>query len=122
MKEVFYIKDNVENKISYYHLLLFLMVLPFDRFYSSLILVSFLIHTLIFINKKRLLQIHKDTLILQSVFIVSLVSAIYSPSVSASLNTISNQLALLLFPLLLTVTSLDLSKYRSQLLHGLTIS
>ncbi len=122
MKEVFYIKDSIENKISYYHLLFFLMVLPFDRFYSSIILVSFLIHTLIFTNKYSLLHIKKDTLILQSVFIVSLISVIYSPSVSASLNVISNQLALLLFPFLLTVTSLDLPKYRSQLLLGLTFS
>ncbi len=122
MKEVFYIKDSVENKISYYHLLFFLMVLPFDRFYSSIILVSFLVHTLIFTNKNSLLHIKKDTLILQSVFIVSLISVIYSPSVSASLDVISNQLALLLFPFLLTVTSLDLSKYRSPLLLGLTLS
>lgn len=122
MKEVFYIKDSVENKISYYHLLLFLMVLPFDRFYSSIILVSFLVHTLIFTNKYSLLHIKKDTLILQSVFIVSLISVIYSPSVSDSLNVISNQLAILLFPFLLAVTSLDLSKYRSQLLQGLTLS
>ncbi len=110
MKEVFYIKDSIENKISYYHLLFFLMALPFDRFYSSIILVSFLVHTLIFISKKNLHFIDKDTLILQSVFILSLISVIYSPSVSASLNVISNQLALLLFPFLLTVTSLDLSK------------
>jgi len=122
MKEVFYIKDSVENKISYYHLLFFLMVLPFDRFYSSIILVSFLVHTLIFTNKNSLLRVKKDTLILQSVFIVSLVSVIYSPSASAGLNSISNQLALLLFPLLLTTTSLDLTKYRSQLLQGLTLS
>jgi O-antigen ligase len=122
MKEVFYIKDSIENKISYYHLLFFLMVLPFDRFYSSIILVSFLVHTLIFTNKRDLLHVNRDTLILQSVFIVSLISIIYSPSVAGSLNVISNQLALLLFPFLLAVTSLDLSKYRSQLLHGLTIS
>jgi O-antigen ligase len=122
MKEVFYIKDSIENKISYYHLLFFLMVLPFDRFYSSIILVSFLVHTLIFINKRNFLHVNRDTLILQSVFIVSLISVIYSPSVAGSLNVISNQLALLLFPFLLAVTSLDLSKYRSQLLHGLTIS
>jgi O-antigen ligase len=122
MKEVFYIKDSIENKISYYYLLFFLMVLPFDRFYSSIILVCFLVHTLIFINKKNLLHINRDILILQSVFIVSLISVIYSPSISGSLNVISNQLALLLFPFLLAVTSLDLSKYRSQLLQGLTLS
>ncbi len=122
MKEVFYIKDSTENKISYFHLLFFLIALPFDRFYSTIILVSFLVHTIIFISKKKLSLINKTTFILQSVFIVSLISVIYSPSITASLNTVSIQLALLLFPYLLSVTSLDLSAYRSRLLLGLTLS
>ena len=100
MKEVFYIKDSTENKISYFHLLFFLIALPFDRFYSTIILVSFLVHTLVYISKKKLSLINKTTFILQSVFIVSLISVIYSPSITDSLNTISIQLALLLFPFL----------------------
>jgi O-antigen ligase len=122
MKEVFYIKDSTENKISYFHLLFFLIALPFDRFYSTIILASFLVHTLIYISKKKLSLINKTTFILQSVFIVSLISVIYSPSITGSINTISIQLALLLFPFLFSVTSLDLSSYRSRLLEGLTLS
>ncbi len=122
MKEVFYIKDSTENKISYFHLLFFLIALPYDRFYSTIILVSFLIHTLIYFSKKKLSLINKTTFILQSVFIVSLISVIYSPSITTSLNTVSIQLALLLFPFLFSVTSLDLSAYRSRLLMGLTLS
>ena len=46
------IKDNLINKISYYHLLAFLLMLPFDQFYSELILISLIVHTLINISKE----------------------------------------------------------------------
>ncbi|HEV3225027.1 MAG TPA: hypothetical protein VGZ90_19255 [Puia sp.] len=122
MKEVFYIKDSIENKISYFHLLFFLLVLPFDSFYSSIILVSYLVHTIIFINKNSLLLINKTTFLLQSVFIISLFAMLYAPSIQRSLQTISNQLALFLFPSLFAITRLDLSRYRSRLMLGLTIT
>ncbi len=122
MKEVFYINDSTENKISYFHLLFFLITLPFDRFFSTIILVSFLVHTVIYLSRNKLSHINKTTFMLQSVFIISLISVIYSPSITGSLNTISIQLALLLFPFLFGVTSLDLSTYRSRLLEGFTLS
>jgi O-antigen ligase len=122
MKRVFRIKDSIENKISYYHLFLFLAVSPFDSFYSIYILISFLIHTLIFLRKNELKNINRSTLILQSVFFVSIISAIYAPSITDSFNVISKQLAIFLFPFLFSVTGLDLVKYRSRLLLGLTIS
>ena len=53
MKKIFFINDTVENKISYYHLLAFLAALPFDRLYSQVVLISFTIHTLIHIKKKK---------------------------------------------------------------------
>ncbi len=122
MKKVFYIKDSIENKISYFHLLFFLFVLPFDSYYSIIILVSFLIHTIIFLSKKQLKNINGTTFIFQSVFFVTIVSTIYAPSISDSINIITKQLAVFLFPFLFTVTSLDLARYRSQLLRGLTLS
>src|ERR1700676_1849682 len=107
MKRVFRIKDSIENKISYYHLFLFLAVSPFDSFYSIYILISFLIHTLIFLRKNELKNINRSTLILQSVFFVSIISAIYAPSITDSFNVISKQLAIFLFPALFSVTGLD---------------
>jgi len=53
MKELFLIKDTLANKISYYHLMLYLLSLPFDRFYSHLILISFAVHTIIQFNKNN---------------------------------------------------------------------
>jgi O-antigen ligase len=121
MKEIFFIKDSIENKISYYHLLFFLLALPFDRLYSTIILVSFLVHTLIFFHKKKFRGIGSSILILQSVFIVTIVSATYAAFVLRGLDVASKQLAIFLFPLLFAVTSLDLAKYRSRLLQGFAL-
>jgi O-antigen ligase len=122
MKKAFYIKDNIENKISFYHLLFFLVVLPFDRFYSIIILISFLVHTAIFFKKNDIRKITRSTFILQAVFFLTLISALYAPSFSDSSNVIVKQLAIFLFPFLFAVTSIDLAKYRSRLLLGLTLS
>src|SRR5450631_4043413 len=121
MKNVFYIKDSVENRISYYHLLFFLFALPFDRFYSTILLISYLTHSLIFFRKNKWQNINPDIFILQSVFFVSIASAVYAPSVTESLNVITKQLAIFIFPVLFSVGSLNLAKYRDRLLTGLGI-
>ncbi len=121
MKNVFYIKDSIENRISYYHLLFFLFALPFDRFYSTILLISYLIHSVIFFRKNKWQNIDPAVFILQSVFFVSLASALYAPFVSESLNVIMKQLAIFIFPILFTLGSLDLAKYRDRLLTGLGI-
>ena len=54
MKKLLFIDDTLENKISYYHLAFFLISLPFDFFYSEVVLTSFAIHTLIHLRKYRL--------------------------------------------------------------------
>jgi O-antigen ligase len=122
MKKVFFINDSIENKISYFHLFFFLVALPFDRVYSTIILISFLVHTVIFLKIEKFKNINKITIIPQLVFFVTVFSATYSPSISNSLDTIGKQLAIFLFPLLFTITSLDLAVYRSRIMLGLTIS
>jgi O-antigen ligase len=52
MKERFFIKGNVADKITYYHLVAFVISLPFNRLYSELALASLLVHTLINLRKK----------------------------------------------------------------------
>ncbi|MES1220612.1 MAG: O-antigen ligase family protein [Bacteroidota bacterium] len=121
MKRIFFIKDSIENKISFYHLLFFMLSLPFDRFYSTIILVSFLIHSLIFLRKEKLQRLGFNILILQSVFIVTLLSVTYALSVSRALDEVSKQLAILLFPLLFAVTSLNIKKYRANLLFAFSL-
>jgi O-antigen ligase len=122
MKKVFYINDSLDNRVTYYHLLLFLFAFPFDRFYCTLILISFITHTTIFISKKQLRKIKPETAIFQSVFFVTLFSTVYSVSFSDSFSVVTRQLAILIFPILLTVTTLNLKIYRSRLLTGLVFS
>ena len=50
-ESLFKINDSVANKISYYHLALFVASLPFNLFYSHLILISYALHTLIHLKK-----------------------------------------------------------------------
>lgn len=118
MKRVFYIKDSIEHTVSYYHLLAFLLTLPFDRFYSTIVLISFLVHRLIYVGNNSFANINRDVWILPSVFFVSIFSAIYASSFTYALNVITKQLAILLFPLLLITVSSNLAKYRNRLLLG----
>jgi O-antigen ligase len=37
MKQLLLINDNNANKVSYYHIMLLMASLPFDRFYSHII-------------------------------------------------------------------------------------
>ena len=79
MSGLFVIKDSLANKISFYHLMLLMASLPFDRFYSHIILISYAIHTLIHLKKgdvKRVFNLR--TLVLQSVFLVTVLGTIYT--------------------------------------------
>lgn len=109
--------DTLENKISYYHLVAFLVTLPFDRFYSELALISFLIHTLIHLTKQKLRNVFTfQTLVLSSVFLIGVIGLLYSHDRSEGSMDLQKQLALLLFPVLLACCGLDLKKYLMNLL------
>ncbi len=117
MKQLFFIDDTTANKISYYHLAVFLIALPFDFFYSEIILISFLMHTLIHTRKVDVKNIFsKSVLILISIYLLGLAAILYSPDKSEGINVVSRQLAMLLFPVLFALTSLDLGKYKLNLI------
>jgi O-antigen ligase len=117
MRELFLIKDTLANKISYYHLMLFMLSLPFDRFYSHLILISFALHTIIQISKNSIKPVFTlRTLILQSVFLVTMISTTYSVNPAAAFKDWALDIPIFLFPLIFCFSSLDLKKYFPQLL------
>lgn len=117
MRKIFTIQDSIENKISFYHLALFLILLPFDRFYSQLIVVSFLLHTLIHINKQRLQSVLSgQNLVLISVFLLNVLGMIWSHDNAQALKDLLRQLTIILFPFLLSATGLDLQRYKKKLL------
>lgn len=118
MKELLLTRDNLANKISYYHLALFVLSLPFDRFYSHLILASFGIHTLLHFNKRSLKPIFTwRTLILQSVFFLAVLSTIYAPDKQLALREWGLYIPVLVLPILFCINPLDLKKYSPNLMH-----
>jgi len=117
MNGLFSIKDNLANKISYYHLMLLMASLPFNMFYSHLILASLSIHTLIHLNKKNIKLVFRwRTILLLSVFIITVLSTIYTINPREGFNEWGKHITILLFPLLFCLNPLDLKRYRQQLL------
>ena len=116
MKEVIRIEDSLTNKISYYHVIVFMACLPFDRFYSELVLISFLIHELIHLNKEKLTSFRLPVLLPVALYLVTLLSSLYTLDKGQMHKDLEKQLALVLFPLIFSVTSLDVKKYRDHLL------
>ncbi len=117
MKELFLTRDNLANKISYYHLVLFMLSLPFDRFYSHLILISFAIHTLVHFNRLAVKPIfNRRTLMLQSVFFVTVIGTIYATNKALAFNEWGLDISIFLIPILFCLNPLDLKKYRQKIL------
>jgi O-antigen ligase len=123
MNKLFIIDDTLGNKISYYHVLLFLVFLPFDRFYSQLVLISFTIHTIIHLKKHFGQSIlSKPVIILTAIYILNLIGLSYSVDLTQGLKDIEKQLAILLFPVIFSVNDLELKKYRKNLLEIFAIT
>lgn len=123
MKNIFTIQDSLENKISYYHVVLFLLFLPFDRFYSELVLISLLLHTLIHINREKLQRVFtRQNLILAAVFLIGVIGIMWSEDRAQAGKDIQRQLAFLLFPFILSATDLHLRRYLKNwlILFGIT--
>lgn len=117
MKQLFLIPDSTTNTISYYHLVCFLAALPFDRFYSQLVLVSFIIHTLIHLKKSRLKNLlTKEVLIVSVLYFISILCIAYSNYKRQGWTDASIQLSLILFPATLAVNGIDLKMYKWALL------
>jgi O-antigen ligase len=117
MKKLFRITDSTANKISYYHLMLLLLSLPFDRFYSHLILISLTLHTLIQLKKSEVKPIFtRGNLMLQSVFFVTVLGTIYTINQTQAFNEWARQVVILLLPVIFCLNPLDLKKYRDNLL------
>ncbi len=117
MRQLIFIEDTLVNKISYYHLAGFLIALPFDFFYSEIILISFGLHTLIHTRNEQWKNVFSKTvLILISIYLLGLLAILYSPDKSEGINVAIRQLAILIFPVLFSLTGLNLEKYKLNLI------
>jgi O-antigen ligase len=118
MKKIFSIEDTMANKISFWHLAFFLVLLPFDFFYSQLVLISYALHTMIHCKKDRFrLLFTRPVLILVILYFVGLLTIVYSRDKSEGFNVTGRQTVLLLIPVLFVLNELDLNKYKLLLLR-----
>ncbi|WDF80922.1 O-antigen ligase family protein [Mucilaginibacter sp. KACC 22773] len=122
MKQLLLINDNNANKVSYYHIMLLMASLPFDRFYSHIILISFIVHTFIHLQKEKLrIMLTLKTVVLQSVFFVTLIATVYSLYRSEAFNEWVLRLPILILPPVFLLNGLDLKKYRANFLFAFAI-
>jgi O-antigen ligase len=122
MKKLFLINDSIANKVSYFHIMLLLLSLPFDRFYSHLILISLTIHTLINLNRKDIRHLFTPAnLMLQLVFFATVIGTLYTINKTQAFNEWSRQVVILLVPIIFCLNTLDLKKYRNNILLVFTL-
>lgn len=108
------------DRITLWHLALFLVFLPFGMIYSELVLISLLIHTLIQIKRKEANKIlSRENLVLMGVLLLNVICLSWSPDQQEGINYILRQLAFLLFPLIFLVAGPVARSYRKRLLHVL---
>lgn len=117
MKKLFLIRDSLANQISYYHLMLLMASLPFDMFYSHIIMISLIINLLIqFKEQPERSILSWRTAALVSVFLVTVWSTFYSVNKVNAYGEWGKQITILLFPLIFYYLPMDLKKYKDALL------
>src|ERR1700761_4540946 len=109
--------ETLADRISFYHLAALLASLPFDMFYSHLILISYIIHTLIHLKKADIKPIFtKNMRLLQSVFIITALSTIYATNKNAAFDEWGKHIMILVFPVVFCLNPLDIKKHLPKLL------
>jgi O-antigen ligase len=122
MKEVFYIEDTLINRISYYLLLAFLVALPFDLFYSEMILICLTAHTLIQADWQKPFQFRRPLLLIIAIYAITMAGTLYTSDRAQAWKDWEKQLALVLFPLIFSMLRLDLGKYKVPLMKAFAFS
>ncbi|OJX36751.1 MAG: hypothetical protein BGO87_13245 [Flavobacteriia bacterium 40-80] len=89
------------EQIRFILLNLFVFFLPFDKFYTTLILYVLIITTLLNFNKMKLKQIPKNFWIFQIIFFLSVSGYFYSQNKIEAISLIERQLVIFIFPLLI---------------------
>ncbi|PTQ95127.1 O-antigen ligase [Mucilaginibacter yixingensis] len=109
--------DSLQNQISYYLIMLLLVTLPFDKFYSQTAFICFAVHTLIHLRCKDLDGLWNiRNLALISVFLITLISLTYTHFFNLGLDELTRLLLVLLIPVFFAINPFNFSKYRDRLL------
>jgi O-antigen ligase len=104
-------------------MVLLMASLPFDFFYSHVILISFALHTFIHVKKTDLKALRSlKILVLSSVLLVTIIATTYTINLPGAFNEWTLRIPILLFPIMFTLNPLDVKKYRSNLLLVLSLT
>jgi len=122
MREIFYLDDTPANKISYYFLLAFVVMLPFDRLYSELALIGLGIHTLVHLQRPRKWSFRWAGWLTAGIFLLTMAGTLYTPKPSQAFPQWEKQLALVLFPLIAWLSGLDWQRHRWRLMKAFALS
>ncbi len=102
-------------------LVLIAFSLPFDMFYSSLLLITLTALTLLDLSRERLGQIPVQVWIFQAVYLLSLAGYFYSADKKAAGYLLERQLTIFLFPLVLPLVLQFKRQTMLVLLNALSI-
>jgi O-antigen ligase len=117
MKDLLPGNDSLANKISFFHIMLLLLSLPFDLFYSHVILISLCIHTIIQLKKGNIKPVFTArVLAVQAVFFVTIIATIYTQYPQQAFAEWGREVIIFIIPLIFCLNSLDIKKYRPLLL------
>jgi O-antigen ligase len=110
------------NKISYYFLLAFVVMLPFDRLYSELALIGLGVHTLIHIQRPLKWSLWWVGWLTVGIFFLTMAGTLYTPKPAQAFPQWEKQLALVLFPLIAWLSRLDWQRHRLRLMKAFAFS
>lgn len=123
IKALFLPQDSLTNRISYYHLLLLMVFLPFDQFFTHVIFISFALHTLLHLNRGSLTKLFtRRNALLQAVFFIVLLSVSYTRYPASAWTDVTRLLLILLFPVFFSLNTLNIHQYRHRLLMVFSLS
>lgn len=115
--------ETIENKISYWLLICFMATLPFHSFYSQVSLAVFALHSLFHLRKeyfRRVFSIH--TLVISGIYLVVVLSILYSNDKKEGLRIAGKQSALLIIPVVFALSGFNFKKYIKHLLGAFAFS
>lgn len=111
------------KNVSYYLILLFLVCLPFDQFYSSVTLICLTVHTVLTGTKASFrMLLDKRVLVLQALYWLTLLGTVYTRYPGEAVGEWVQQLPLLLWPWLACVLQPVLRERKNELLCAFTAS
>lgn len=93
--------DERSEKLRFTLVLLFAFSLPFDRFYSTILLMLLIVCTFIDINTEKIKKVPRQIWIFQGVFFLACLGYGYSANKHEAGFMLEKQLAILAFPLIL---------------------